>query len=229
MRILSTLLLALCLTLSAVPAAAQFGGYDNGPTNGNTDAWTINFGFMVSNSFTLRSGMGVGGLTFAAWVFPGDVLQTVEVSITSNAFFGTTYYDQTVNFIQSGCVSNQYGYNVCNESGNLESVGLNPGTYWLTLRNASVNTGDPIYWDENSGPSRALTCCDRNLPEGGTVRPNALGTIPSESFTLLGYGCGAGGGCADGTASSTTPELGSFVLFGSGVLGLAGVLRRKLF
>ncbi len=28
--------------------------YENGPINGNTDAWTINFGFVVSDSFTHR-------------------------------------------------------------------------------------------------------------------------------------------------------------------------------
>jgi len=27
--------------------------YDNGPINGNVDAWTINFGFVMSDPFTL--------------------------------------------------------------------------------------------------------------------------------------------------------------------------------
>ena len=51
MRIASLSLLALCLTLAAVPAMADTV-YDNGPINGNTDAWTINFGFIVSDTFT---------------------------------------------------------------------------------------------------------------------------------------------------------------------------------
>ena len=41
-----TLLLAIAALL-ALPAAAQIV-YENGPINGNTDAWTINFGFVVS-------------------------------------------------------------------------------------------------------------------------------------------------------------------------------------
>jgi PEP-CTERM motif len=45
-----------------------------------------------------------------------------------------------------------------------------------------------------------------------------LGTIPSETFTLTGT-TGSGG---------TTPEPASILLFGSGVLGIAGVLRRRL-
>ena len=49
---------------------------------------------------------------------------------------------------------------------------LNAGTYWVNLQNAVVNTGDPVYWDENSGPSLASE--------------SSVGTIPSESFTILG-------------------------------------------
>jgi uncharacterized repeat protein (TIGR03803 family) len=150
--------------------------YDNGPTNGTTDAWTINFGFTVSDSFTVNAA-NASGLTFAAWLSPGDTLQSVEVQIGTSPF-GNDLFDQTVNFTQSGCISNQYGFNICNESGNFNlNVSLRDGTYWVTLQNASVNTGDPIYWDENSGPSSA---------DDSTV-----GTIPSESFTVLG----AEGGC----------------------------------
>ena len=81
-------------------------------------------------------------------------------------------------------------------------VGLGPGTYWLTLQNANDAFGSGVLWDQNSGPSSAFE--------------NFLGTIPSETFQILG-----GGG--------TTPEPGSIMLFGTGILGLAGVLRRKLF
>ena len=40
--------------------------------------------------------------------------------------------------------------------------------------------------------------------------------LPSEAFTITG-------------GTGTTPEPSSIMLFGSGILGLAGVLRRKLF
>ncbi len=212
MRIASLTLLALCLAV--VPAVAQTDIYDNGPTNGTTDGWTINFGFAVSNSFNLASGASVSGLNFAAWVLPGDILQSAEVSITSSEFGGTSYFDQTVSFTQSGCVSNQYGYNVCTESGTFSGPSLNAGTYWLNLQNASVQTGDPVYWDENSGPSSASE--------------NSIGTIPSESFTLLG-GTSTTGTTTSTCTTGTTPDPSSIMLFGSGILGLAGVLRRKLF
>jgi PEP-CTERM motif-containing protein len=198
--------------LAVVPAVAQSDLYDNGAPNGTVDAWTINFGFIVSDTFTLSSGANVNGINFAAWLFPGDILESAEVSITSSEFGGTTFFDGTVNFTQSGCTSNQFGFDVCTESGTFGDVNLSAGTYWLNLQNAVVNTGDPVYWDENGGPSSASE--------------NSVGTIPSEAFTVLG---GTTTSQTTTTGSGTTPEPSSIMLFGSGILGLAGVLRRKLF
>ena len=200
------IIFALTLALAAVPAMAQTL-YSNGAINGTTDGWTINFGFVASDTFTLGQASTVTGLNFGAWVFPGDTLQTAEVSITSSEFGGTTYTDQVVSFSQQGCVGNQYGYNVCTElSTNFTATGLAAGSYWLNLQNAVTAAGNPIYWDENSGPSSASE--------------NSVGTVPSEAFTLLG---------STTTTTQSTPEPSSIMLFGSGILGLAGVLRRKLF
>jgi uncharacterized repeat protein (TIGR03803 family) len=147
--------------------------YDNGPTNGNTDAWTINFGYIVSDSFPVGTdNSSVTGMSFAAWLYPGDTVTSVEVSITSSENGGTSYFDQVVNFTQGTCTNNEYGYNVCNETASFSGPTLNTGTYWVNLQNATVTSGDPVYWDENSGPSLAYE--------------SSLGTIPSESFTILG-------------------------------------------
>jgi hypothetical protein len=66
LRIASLTLLALCLAV--VPAVAQLTYYDNGPINGTTDAWTINSGFTVSDTFTIGGGvndLSFGGLRLA--------------------------------------------------------------------------------------------------------------------------------------------------------------------
>jgi len=195
-------LILLLVALVAIPAAADTL-YSNGPTNGTTDGWTINFGFIVSDTFTLSAASTVTGLTFATWMEPGDTLLSAQVAITSSEFGGTQFFNSVVNFTQSGCSVNQYGFDLCTESGTF-NVALNSGTYWLNLENAVSALGDPVYWDENSGPSMASE--------------NSVGTIPSESFTLTGT-----------TGGGTVPEPSSILLVGSGILGLAGMLRRRLF
>ncbi len=210
MKLRIALLAVVCLALAAIPAMAQTDVYDNGPVNGQDLGWTINFGFSVSDSFTLESANTVTGASFWAWLIPGDTLTSVEFQIGANAF-GNELLDQTLNVTASNCFSNQFGYNVCDETATFNGggVALNAGTYWMTLSNASVPSGDPAYWDMNSGPSQA--------------QENTIGTVPSESFTMWG------GTTTTTTSTGTTPEPSSILLVGSGILGLAGLLRRKLF
>jgi len=81
------------------------------------DAWTVNFGYIVSDSFFLREGgTSITGATFAMWLIPGDTLTSAELSITSSENGGTSYFDQTLDFYQGSCTTNHYGYNVCNEN-----------------------------------------------------------------------------------------------------------------
>jgi hypothetical protein len=206
-RIATLLLLAFSLALPAMAGEI----YNDGPINGTTDAWTINFGFFVGDSFTVSSGAStINGMQFGAWLFPGDTLESVQVWISSQPLGGTKYFDQQVNFTASGCVLNQFGYNVCTETGMFNVPTLNNGTYWVVLQNAVVSNGDPVYWDENSGAG----CTSPGCPSETVV---SEGSIPAESFTILG-----------GPAGST-PESSSIVLFGSGVAGIAAVLRRRIW
>ena len=155
--------------------------YENGPVNGTVSTWQINFGFVVSDTFTVVNNFAsITELSFGAWLLPGDTLTSVEVSITSGANSGTSYFDQTVNFTQIDCVTNEYGYNVCTETGSFNGPTLNAGTYWVNLQNASVPDGDPFYWDENSG----VGCHSGGCPSQASE--NNVGSIPSEAFTLGG-------------------------------------------
>jgi hypothetical protein len=211
----SLLCLALCATM---PAAAQQTLYENGPINGETDAWTINFGFAIADSFAISTGNStVTGMSFGAWLNPGDILESVEVTLTSEPFGGTVFFDGVVNVVQSNCFVDNYGFDVCTETGRFSGPTLQNGTYWITLQNGIVNNGDPVYWDENSG----IGCQSPGCPSTGTE--DATGTIPSEAFTILGAPA-----TSTTTTTSTTPEPDSVLLLGSGLLAVAGVLRRKL-
>lgn len=204
-----------CLLLMAIPVAAQNIIYENGPVDGQTLAWTINFGFVVSDSFTVANGNGnIGGMDFWAWLIPGDTITTVEIQI-GNQSLGNNLMDLTVGVSSSNCFLNQYDYNVCMESATFSGPSLSNGTYWVSLGNAVVPSGDPAYWDENNG----VGCQSPGCPSGA-VENVGDGTLPSESFTILGQ--------STTTGTGSTPEPGTLVLIASGALGLAGILRRKL-
>ena len=206
--VLALSLLVVCLTATSAVAQGNIILYDNGPINGQDFAWTINFGFAVSDSFSLGSFSIVNGIEFGAWLFPGDVLETAEVSITSSEFGGSSYFDQIVNFTPSGCFENGMRFNVCAETGSFFGVALNPGSYWLNLSNGVTAAGNPVYWDQNSGPSLASA--------------NSVGTIPSESFSILAPCEGGRNSPGCGPPPPTTPEPSSLLLIGSGVMALLG-------
>lgn len=207
---LVTVVTLLWLLLSiASPVSAQTL-YENGPINGQVIAWTINEGFSPTDSFTIaNSNSTISGVSFGAWLLPGDVLESAEVSITQEAYGGTIYFDGIVNFTASGCFENFQGFNVCAETGMFNGPTLNAGTYWLELQNAVSADGNPVYWDENNG----VVCHSLGCPS--EALDTSLGSIPSESFTILG---------SQGTG--TTPEPISLVLFASGALGVVGWIRR---
>jgi len=214
---LRPLLAAASFLLLAVLAAPAQTVYDNGPINGSVDAITINFGFAASDTFTVSTGQTtVNGLMFGAWLFPGDVFDSVQIQISSGPLGGgTSYFDQVVNVTQSGCFANQYGFNVCTETADFSGPALGNGTYWVNLSNAVVNDGDPVYWDENSGVGCTSPGCPSQAEYTGT------GSIPSESFTILG-------GSSTST-TSTVPEPASLALVGGGFLAMAGTLRRRFY
>jgi hypothetical protein len=194
----------LCLALAVIPASAQVL-YSNGTPNLNSIGWTINFGYAVSDTFNLSAASTVNGFDMWVWEAPGDKALTVDWSITSAEFGGTSYGSGTASVTDTILTTNQYGYQIDQLTGSAAATLPSSGTYWLSMQNAVMMSGGALYWDENSGPSQASE--------------NTLGSIPSESFDI--FACGA--------ECQPTPEPGSILLFGSGILGIAGVLRRKLF
>jgi hypothetical protein len=179
-------------SLPALPPSNEV--YDNGPINGDVNAWTINFNYSVTDSFEILASSQISSLSFGAWLYPGDTIQTVEVSIGGGAF-GNNLLDQIVPVTQQACVDNACGYAVCNETAPFNPIfvwavcpfpfGQCSGTYWVTLQNAVVSSpGDPAYWDENYGAgcggyqgTNPSTC-------PSSAVDNSLGPIPSEAFTL---------------------------------------------
>jgi hypothetical protein len=219
----------LCLALAAVPAFAQGNNdYDNGPINGTSDAWTINFGYVVSDTFfTNVSNPLVAGFSLGVWEFPGDSVTSVDWSITSSENApcpSELCLGNGTSQVKDAFIStNQFGYNIDRLDASIFQSGSGGVTNWLNIQNAVVPSGDPVYWDENSGVG-----CGGSDGHGANCPSSAsessVGTIPSEAFTV-NILCIA----SSNSPCAQTPEPGSIMLFGSGILGLAGVLRRKLF
>jgi uncharacterized repeat protein (TIGR03803 family) len=167
------------------PSPQDGVNYENGPVNGTTDAWTINYGYIVSDSFYTSSGGSVGSFDIYVWEFPGDVLSSLQWSITSSPNGGTTYGSGTVSgssLTDTFISTNQYGYDIDKISATIQGTSVAGGTSWLNLFNASVPNGDPVYWDENSG----VGCHSQGCPS--QAYESSVGTIPSEAFDIGGNG-----------------------------------------
>jgi len=231
------LLVVLSLTMMAVPAVADINGtlYDNGPVNGNVKGWDIT-NFMVSNSFNLAaprcptSTCFITGWSFAVWESPGDTVTSLDWSITGAPLgAGTLYGSGTISgasLTDEFLSTNTFGFNIdeitvaglnVNLASDLTGGGAN--RYWLNLTDVIVASGGTVYWDQNSG----FGCGGTNgtgancAATAFTNNPAGAGGIPTEDPDIYGY-----------SNSETTPEPGSLTLFGSGLLGLTSVVRRRL-
>jgi hypothetical protein len=214
-----TRLACLVLLAGCWATAAQAGDflYKNGPINGicdiemcTVDAWTINFGYQVTDSFMVNSASTIQNFNFAFWMFPGDTLTSVEWAVGKCEFCSDIAEGTAsgTNLTSSFMSTNQYGYNIWDVGITGLHIPVSGGTitYWLTLQNAVVNSGDPVYWDENGGPSIAWTNCIHD----------DMGCIKSESFNITGI-----------SGTGATPEPCSIVLFGTALAGMAIGLRRR--
>jgi hypothetical protein len=195
-------------------AAAAGTIYENGPVSGDYSAYRFNSPNFVSNSFRVSGGNStINGLSIWVLIFMTDHNPTAEVTITSQPNGGTVYFDQTIQFTESNCYANGWGYNICLETVSwTNGPALQDGTYWVTLKNGSIPSGADFGWDQNSG----FGCSSPGCPSQAQY---SFGTIPSEAFTLLG---------TSGENKGAAPKTTSLLLFSSGFVGLLGLVRRSL-
>ena len=208
---LVVLSLAVSLLLT-VPAFADIVLFDDGPTDGFTNAFFIDgpnpgpFSQNISDGFVATNSGSATSLDFGMWVPTGTKPTTVTWWLGTSAFgsdisTGVAAISQYTFHNDSGFGYDVYNVHIDGLSGNLTAG----QTYWLSLGNANDSSGTQFdAWDVNGGPA---TC---NFAVGGS-----------------NFGdCGAGG--ESFTLNGQVPEPGTFVMMGGGILAAAGALRRKI-
>src|ERR1019366_7221086 len=181
--------------------------YIDGPGTGPAGGQTISDGFVATGSGTADN------LDFGLWVPTGTTPTAVSWWLGTSVFGSEGSSGSMAQVGYSFLLSNGFGYDVyeAHVTGLYGSLTVG-GHYWLTLGNANNSSGNQVdAWDVNGGPAS----CDfavLGVPQGDCGF--GLG-VEGEAFTLY-------------TSGSTTPEPGSMIMFGTGVLGLAGVLRRRI-
>ena len=170
---------------------------------------TATYGYAVSNSFGLTSASLVTGFQYGIWAYPGDVPLSVDWTISSQQQGGGTVYGAGTATVGGNGLqgtlsshfisSNAFGYDIDLETITGLAVSLNashgPTDYWLTLQNATTASGNPVFWDENTGGEYSGGCggadghglyCPSQADEYDTWNHGDLGAKPSESFTING-------------------------------------------
>jgi hypothetical protein len=196
-------------------SAPVFAGtlYNDGPTDGFTNAFIIDgpggsFGQTISDGFVATNSGLATSFDFAEWVTAGSTPTALTWMLGTSAFgndLGSGSGIDSFTFF----ASNGFGFDVYIDHVTGLSAALTAGnTYFLTLGGAVDSSGSTFDgWDLNNGPASCSF---------------AVGGVPQGD-------CGAGGeSFTINSSPTTTPEPSSILLFGSGILGLAGVLRRKL-
>jgi hypothetical protein len=200
---------AVVICMAAQPAAANVL-YDNGAPNAATDAFTINWGWAVSDSFTLTKSSTLTGVNLWVWNFPGDTTTSVDWGITPNA---NDFPDTATASVTSTSyiASNSWGYAINELNFALPNVHLGAGTYYLALQNAVVTNGDAVYWDQNNGLSDAWQ--NNGSGQLNPSNPNFGTPAGSQAFQVLG--------------AVPEPATWAMTLAGFGVLGAAARTSRR--
>jgi hypothetical protein len=226
-----SLLAILCLALTA---SAQI--YSEGPIDGNDWAFFVtgpnlpNFqGYFqdISNGFVATNSGFPYSLEWAEWSLGAPTSFSWELGSSA---FGADLGSGTVAQNAGNTTllfTNDFGYYVYNVHVGISTGFMSAGnTYWLSISNANdagYDGGEA--WDVPNGGLGGPAICDFR-DNGGVFVAGVRGNcgLGGESFTLSCLCCGVHGP----DCGPSIPEPSSILLFGSGILGIAGILRRKL-
>lgn len=235
--VFSVLFLSLVGAMMVVPASAD-AVYTSGPANGSFSYWEISGSDAVTNSFTVSNSGYATMATFVVWLNPGETLNSVNWSL------GTTQYGTQLGHGTASVTALSSYYNstagddiVTEEISGLHSTFSVGTTYYFSLTGASATGGGnyTVGWDENDGLSHGFATTATSYYDPATQdytilnQSNSISAFDAYPGNVDFGGTGTYPGLTGGeTFALFSPEPSSFLLLGSGLAGLAGLLKRKL-
>jgi type VI secretion system secreted protein VgrG len=183
---------------------------------GQTDASNASIylaGLGVTQTLT---GEDLGGLTLTPGVYFYSSSAELTGPLTLN-FEGLN--NQNIVFQIDSTLTTASGSSVI-----IEGAGTDDNVYWevgtATLGTTTAFVGDIIAGTSITLDTGATIAC------GDAIALN--GAVTLDDNTISTCGTGAVGGTGGGVTNSPTPEPGTFGLLATGILGVTGVIRRRL-
>lgn len=205
--------------LAVRPAAADSVLYSSGAPSLAPDAfgyYNMNGGAepslmstSIATTFTLTGNSSITGFDLDTEFYEvGDSLTSLYWQIGQSGS-GTIASGTIGNFLASptSYIDRTDGYNLWEESGSITPLTLGAGSYTLSFGNAQTALGADVAWALTDNWTSASMVSD------GTY-------LPTTAFQVNGSALSA--------PTAVTPEPGSFMLLGTGIVVLAGAFRRKL-
>jgi hypothetical protein len=225
-----------CLALFTIPAFAGIVIVGNPPDPGTGNSFPFGSAYDGEYQQVYNSGQFSGPITITNLEFFNTQFNSSATSMNSGTWtigLGTTSTDwNTMNSQMSlnGSTTTVFSGNLFQPwtIGDTLVINLstpftyNPGSGNLLMDivvSGATDAGGVIFFDTNGfngGGMNGNTFMGRDYCPGG-VNCGGFGTVNAGYGLVTGFSFG----------STTTPEPGTLALFGSGVLGLTAVLRRK--